>query len=100
MLLSAAASEMGANACTRIGSEAELARGVHCRPGPDRLGPWARALPADVRRPQASPAQPVQHPHHHRYHNLLVHPDTTIKVGGYILDMHATELTGHERDQT
>jgi deazaflavin-dependent oxidoreductase (nitroreductase family) len=32
------------------------------------------------------------------YHNLLAHPDTKIEVGDHILDVHATELKGHERD--
>jgi deazaflavin-dependent oxidoreductase (nitroreductase family) len=32
------------------------------------------------------------------YHNLLAHPDTKIEVGHRILDVHATELKGHVRD--
>src|SRR3954447_19140674 len=33
------------------------------------------------------------------YHNLLAHPDTRIEVGDRTLDVHATELTGAERDR-
>jgi deazaflavin-dependent oxidoreductase (nitroreductase family) len=33
------------------------------------------------------------------YHNLLAHPDVRIEVGDEVLDVHATELTGAERDE-
>ena len=33
------------------------------------------------------------------YHNLLAHPDTTIEVGDSVIEVHATELAGHERDE-
>lgn len=33
------------------------------------------------------------------YHNLLAHPDTKIEVGDQVLDVHATELNGLERDE-
>ena len=33
------------------------------------------------------------------YHNLLAHPDTQIEVGDRVLDVHASELHGQERDQ-
>jgi deazaflavin-dependent oxidoreductase (nitroreductase family) len=33
------------------------------------------------------------------YHNLLARPDTTIEVGDDVLKVHATEVTGHERDE-
>jgi deazaflavin-dependent oxidoreductase (nitroreductase family) len=32
------------------------------------------------------------------YHNLLAHPDTQIEVGDLVLDVHAEQLTGQERD--
>jgi deazaflavin-dependent oxidoreductase (nitroreductase family) len=32
------------------------------------------------------------------YHNLLAHPDTRIEVEDRTIDVHATELTGTERD--
>jgi deazaflavin-dependent oxidoreductase (nitroreductase family) len=33
------------------------------------------------------------------YHNLLAHPDTTIEVGDRVIEVHATELAGPERDE-
>lgn len=33
------------------------------------------------------------------YHNLLAHPDTQIEVGDRVLDVHASELHGQERDE-
>jgi deazaflavin-dependent oxidoreductase (nitroreductase family) len=33
------------------------------------------------------------------YHNLLAHPDTTIEVGDRVIEVHATELTGRDRDE-
>ena len=33
------------------------------------------------------------------YHNLLAHPDVQIEVGDDLLDVHAVELTGAERDE-
>ena len=32
------------------------------------------------------------------YHNLKANPDTTIEVGAEIIEAHATEVTGAERD--
>ena len=32
------------------------------------------------------------------YYNLLAHPDARIEVGDEVLDVHATELQGQERD--
>lgn len=32
------------------------------------------------------------------YYNLLAHPDVRIEVGDEVLDVHATELQGQERD--
>lgn len=32
------------------------------------------------------------------YYNLLAHPDTQIEIGDQIVDVHATELHGSERD--
>ena len=32
------------------------------------------------------------------YYNLLAHPDVRIEVGDEVLDVHATELRGQERD--
>lgn len=33
------------------------------------------------------------------YHNLVAHPDVQIEVGDDLLDVHAVELTGAERDE-
>lgn len=33
------------------------------------------------------------------YHNLLAHPYTTIEVGDSVIEVHATELAGRERDE-
>jgi deazaflavin-dependent oxidoreductase (nitroreductase family) len=33
------------------------------------------------------------------YHNLRAHPDARIEVGDDTIDVHATELTGAERDE-
>jgi deazaflavin-dependent oxidoreductase (nitroreductase family) len=34
------------------------------------------------------------------YHNLLTHPDARIEVGDDVIEVHAVELKGAERDQT
>ncbi|CDO87677.1 cell entry protein [Mycobacterium triplex] len=34
------------------------------------------------------------------YHNLVAHPDAQIEVGDDLIDVHAVELRGAERDQT
>ena len=33
------------------------------------------------------------------YVNLLAHPDTRVEVGDDVVEVHAAELTGHERDE-
>jgi len=33
------------------------------------------------------------------FHNLLAHPDTTIEVGDRLIEVHAAELSGRERDE-
>lgn len=70
---------------------------VGARTGAERINPMMYLPEGDRYLVFASKAGSNRNPDW--YHNLLAHPDTQIEVGDRVLDVHASELHGHERDQ-